>query len=107
MLVFVLQFLSLHWVGNSDHVVVSVSIDFQTNSKQDTLFQCIAYGYSHADGTVFVIICEMFHVSIPLKSVLLLTPCKAEQPQHSMELKEKEQQKDESMQKVCLERTNS
>ena len=34
---------------NSDHVVVSVSIDFQINSKWDALFHCIAYDYSHAD----------------------------------------------------------
>ena len=36
-------------LGNSDHVVVSVSIDFPTNSQQDAPFQCIAYGYSCAD----------------------------------------------------------
>ena len=36
-------------LGNSDHVVVSVSIDFQTNSQQDAPFHCIAYDYSHAD----------------------------------------------------------
>ena len=36
-------------LGNSDHVVVSVSIDFPINSKQDALFHCIAYDYSHAD----------------------------------------------------------
>ena len=35
-------------LGNSDHVVVSVSIDFLTNSQQDTLFHCIAYDYSCA-----------------------------------------------------------
>ena len=34
--------------GNSDHVV-SVSIDFPTNSKQDALFHCITYDYSCAD----------------------------------------------------------
>ena len=28
-------------LGNSDHVVVSVSIDFPVNSKQDTLFHCL------------------------------------------------------------------
>ena len=33
---------------NSDHTVVSVSIDFLSNSKQD-LFHRIAYGYSLAD----------------------------------------------------------
>ena len=34
---------------NSDHIVVSVSIDFPTNSKQDAPFHCIAYDYSRAD----------------------------------------------------------
>ena len=33
---------------NSDHVVVSVSIDFPTNSKQDALFHWIDYDYSRA-----------------------------------------------------------
>ena len=36
-------------LGNSGHVVVSVSIDFPINSKQDTPFHCVAYDYSHAD----------------------------------------------------------
>ena len=36
--------------GNSDHVVVSVPIDFLSNSQQDAPFHCIAYDYSHADG---------------------------------------------------------
>ena len=36
-------------LGNSDHVVVSVSVDFPINSKQDTLFHCVAYYYSCAD----------------------------------------------------------
>ena len=35
--------------GNSDHVVVSVSIDIPTNSQQDAPFHCIAYDYSCAD----------------------------------------------------------
>ena len=34
---------------NSDHVVVSVSIDFPSNSKRDFQFHCIAYDYSHAN----------------------------------------------------------
>ena len=34
---------------NSDHVVVSLSIDFPTNSKRDVPFHRIAYDYSHAD----------------------------------------------------------
>ena len=36
-------------LGNSDHVVVLVSIDFPINSKQDALFHRIAYDYSHGD----------------------------------------------------------
>ena len=36
-------------LGNSDHVVVSVSIDFPINSKQDTPFHGMAYDYSRAD----------------------------------------------------------
>ena len=36
-------------LGSSDHVVVSVSIDFPTNSQQDGPFHRIAYAYSRAD----------------------------------------------------------
>ena len=36
-------------LGNSDHVVLSVSINFPINSKQDNPFHCVAYGYSRAD----------------------------------------------------------
>ena len=36
-------------LGNSGHVVASVSIDFQSNSQWDPLFHCIAYDYSRAD----------------------------------------------------------
>ena len=36
-------------LGNSDHVVVSVSIDFPTNSQRDALFHHIAYDYSCAE----------------------------------------------------------
>ena len=35
--------------SNSDHVVVSVSIDFPTNSQHDAPFHRIAYDYSRAD----------------------------------------------------------
>ena len=35
--------------GNSDNVAVSVSIDFLSHSQQNSLFNRIAYGYSHAD----------------------------------------------------------
>ena len=36
-------------LGNSDHVVVSVSIDFPTNSQRDVPFHRKAYDYSCAD----------------------------------------------------------
>ena len=36
-------------LGNSDHVVVSVSIDFPSHSQRDTQFHRVAYGYSCAD----------------------------------------------------------
>ena len=36
-------------LGNSDHVVVSVSIDFPTNSQRDAPFHRIAYDYSRAN----------------------------------------------------------
>ena len=36
-------------LGNSDHVVVSVSIDFRSNSERDVSFHRIAYDYSRAD----------------------------------------------------------
>ena len=35
-------------LGNSDHVVVSVFMDFPSYSQQDAPFPCIAYDYSHA-----------------------------------------------------------
>ena len=34
---------------SSDHVVVSVSIDFPSNSQRDAPFHRIAYDYSRAD----------------------------------------------------------
>ena len=34
---------------NSNHVVISVSVDFPINSKQDISFHHMAYDYSHAD----------------------------------------------------------
>ena len=36
-------------LGNSDHVVLSVSIDFPSNSQQNGMFRCIAYDYSCAE----------------------------------------------------------
>ena len=43
---FIMAFPSL---GNFDHVVVSVSIDFPINPNQDTLFHPVVYDYFHAD----------------------------------------------------------
>ena len=37
-------------LGNSDHVVASISIDFPSNSQPDALFHRIAYDYSRADS---------------------------------------------------------
>ena len=36
-------------LGNFDHIIVSVSIGFPINLKQDVQFHCIAYDYSRAD----------------------------------------------------------
>ena len=36
-------------LGNSDHIIISVFIDFPSNSQQDTLSHRIAYDYSCAD----------------------------------------------------------
>ena len=39
-------------LGNFDYVVVSVSIDFPSNTQQDAPFHCIVYDYSRADWDV-------------------------------------------------------
>ena len=36
-------------LGNSDHIVISVSTDFPSNSQRNTPFHRIAYDYSRAD----------------------------------------------------------
>ena len=36
-------------LGNSDHVVISITIDFPSNSQQAAPFHCIAYDYSSVD----------------------------------------------------------
>ena len=41
--------MAFHPLGNSDHVVVSVSIDFPSNCQRDAPFHCIAHDYPHAD----------------------------------------------------------
>ena len=45
-------YLAFHPLGNYDQVVVSVSIDFPSNSLQYVPFYCIAYDYSGADSDV-------------------------------------------------------
>ena len=57
---------------SSDHVVVSVSIDFPTNSKQDTPFHHIAYDYSRTDWDGLPDHLRDVPWKIYLKSVLLL-----------------------------------
>ena len=59
-------------LGNSDHVVVSVSIDFPINSKQDTLFHCVAYDYSHTNWDGLRDYLRDVPWGISLNSVLLL-----------------------------------
>ena len=41
---------------NSNHVVVSVSIDFPSNSQRDAPFHCIAYDYLVVTEMVFMVI---------------------------------------------------
>ena len=48
MLVFFLQWLSLHW-EILIMLLSSVSIDFTSRSQGDAPFHCIDYGYSRAD----------------------------------------------------------
>ena len=62
-------------LGNSDHLGISVSIDFPLNSQWDASFHRIAYDYSLLwllIGMVFMIIWEMVHGRISLNLVLLL-----------------------------------
>ena len=44
-------------LGNSDHIVVSVSISFPSNSKRDVLFHGIAYDLTY---TILVLIMTIF-----------------------------------------------
>ena len=55
---------------NSDHVVVSVSIDFPTNSKRDAPFHRIVCDYSRADWDGLRD--HLFHGRISLNLLLLL-----------------------------------
>ena len=60
-------------LGNSDHAVVSVSIDFPSNSQQDTPFHHIAYGYSRADWDVL-----HYHLrDVSWEDIIKLSACAA------------------------------
>ena len=56
-------------LGNSDHVVLSVSIDFPINSKQNTPFHRVAYDYSRADWDV---LCDHLR-DVPWKDIFKLS----------------------------------
>ena len=59
-------------LGNSDHVVVLVFIDFPTNSQRDAPFHRIAYDYSRADWDGLCDHLGDVHGTISLNLVLLL-----------------------------------
>ena len=61
-------------LGNSDHVVVSVSIDFPINSRQDTPFHCMAYDYSRADWDAH---CDHLR-DVPWEDIFKLTAAASE-----------------------------
>ena len=64
--------MALSPLGNSDHVVFSISINFPSNSQRDATFHCIAYNYSRGDWDGLCDNLEMFHGRICLNLVLLL-----------------------------------
>ena len=57
---------------NYDHVLVSVSIDFPSNSEPEAPFHHIAYDSSCTDWDHFLIIWGTLHLRISLSSVLVL-----------------------------------
>ena len=60
-------------MGNSDHVVVSVSIDLPINSKWDALFHRITYDYSCADWDGLRV-----HLrNVPWEDIFNLSACSA------------------------------
>ena len=58
-------------LGNSDHVVVSVSVDFPKTQNRMPHFILWLMTILVLIGIVFVIICDVFHGIISLNSVLL------------------------------------
>ena len=63
---------AFHPLGNSDHVVVSVSNDFLSNSKWIPRFIVQPLTFLMLTGMVFLIFRKMLHGRISLNSVLLL-----------------------------------
>ena len=61
--------MAFHPLGNSDHVIVSVPIDFPINSKQDVLFHCMVYDYSCADWNC---LCDHLR-DVPWKDIFKLS----------------------------------
>ena len=59
-------------LGNSDHVLFSVSMDFPSDSQWDAPFHCIAYDYFHADWDGICDHLRDVHGRIFLSSLLLL-----------------------------------
>ena len=60
---------------NSDHIVVSVSINFPSTWKEDAVFIPQLMTILVLIEMAFVIIWEMFHGKKSLKSILLLLNC--------------------------------
>ena len=56
-------------LGNSDHVVVTVSIDFLSNSQQYAPFLCTAFDYSRAHWDS---LCDQFR-DIPWNGIFKLS----------------------------------
>ena len=57
-------------LGSSDHVIISVSIDFPSNLKADTLFITQLMAIFVLICTVFLILCELIHQRMFLYLVL-------------------------------------
>ena len=47
-------------LGNSEHIIVSMSIDFPSSSKGNAPFHCIAYDYPCADWDTIAAATEIF-----------------------------------------------
>ena len=45
--------MAFHRLENTDHIFLSVFVDFPSNSEQDATFHCKAFDYSRADWDDF------------------------------------------------------